>query len=158
MKIGVVSDTHSQELPEQMLNDFKNVDFILHAGDICSQETLAILEKIKEVKGVAGNMDNSLIRRRFEKIQIIEVEKFAIGLVHGEGPPNGLLDIVRKKFKDKKVDAIVYGHSHNPLNEVIDGVLMFNPGSPNDLVFAPYRSYGILTVAQTITGEIIKVK
>ena len=157
MKIGVVSDTHSLKLPKQMLDDFKNVDLIIHAGDFCSLEVIEKFKKIKKVLGVWGNMDGSDVREIFPRKTIIKQGKFAIGLFHGEGPPQTLLKIVEAEFKDAKVDVIIFGHSHQPMNESRGGVLYFNPGSPNDLVFAPYQSYGILEINDAITGTIIKV-
>ena len=158
MKIGVVSDTHSQELPSQMMEDFKKVDFIIHAGDLCSLDILEQLQKIKEVKAVWGNMDGGEIRQVLPRQQLIKCDKFTIGVFHGEGTPQGLLDKVKSEFKSSKVDMVIFGHSHQPMNEKIDGVLYFNPGSPNDLVFAPYRSYGILEITDKISGKIVKVK
>lgn len=158
MKIGVVSDTHSRPLPAQMLEDFKDVDFIIHAGDICSLDILDRLKKVKEVKAVYGNMDGSEIRRLLPRNQIIKCGKFSIGLFHGEGHPDGLLEKVKTEFKSSKVDMIIFGHSHRALNQEIDGVLFFNPGSPNDTVSAPFCSYGILDVNDKIAGKIIKVK
>jgi hypothetical protein len=64
---------------------------------------------------------------------------------------------VKREFANKKVDVVVFGHSHHPMNEKIDDVLYFNPGSATDTVFAPYRSYGILEMTNTITGRIIKL-
>ena len=46
-----------------------------------------------------------------------------------------------------ELDVIVYGHSHKALNEVIDGVLLFNPGIARS-------SYGILTIGEEVLGEI----
>ena len=64
--------------------------------------------------------------------------------------------MVKGEFED--VDVIVFGHSHTPLNEVEEGVLFFNPGSPTDKVFAPYNSIGILHVDKKIKGEIIRLE
>lgn len=159
MKIGVVSDTHSNELPQQMLEDFKKVDFIIHMGDFCNASDYESFAKIKEVKAVYGNMDGSDICKRFPRRQILKCEHFQIGLVHGEGLPDTLLEKVKNEFKDDKVDAVIFGHSHHPLNEKIDNVLYFNPGSPNDNIFAPYCSYGLLEITDKgIVGEIIKVR
>ena len=159
MKIGVVADTHSQKLPKQMLDDFKKVDFIIHAGDFCTSEDLSKLAKLKEVKAVYGNMDDMSIRKKFPRRQIFSCGEFFIGVFHGEGPPKNLFEVVKAEFKNEKVNVIVFGHSHQPLNEISQGVLYFNPGSPNDLVFAPYRSYGILEITDDkIKGKIIKVK
>ncbi|HOW36009.1 MAG TPA: metallophosphoesterase family protein [Candidatus Omnitrophota bacterium] len=158
MKIGVVSDTHAKSLPAQMLEDFKGVDLILHAGDICSAQDFEQLKSVAEVKAVYGNMDGADMRQILPRSQVIQCGKFSIGLFHGEGAPATLMERVKAEFKDKKVDAIVFGHSHHPMNEVIDGILFFNPGSPNDKSFAPFCSYGILELDDTIKGKIIKVK
>ncbi len=156
MKIGVLSDTHSQQLPRQMLNDFKKVDLIIHAGDFCTKDVLKALAGIKEVKGVYGNMDEPDLRRLLPRRQIVQCASFQVGVFHGEGAAKFILDSVRREFKGIPVDAIIFGHSHQVMNEVIDDVLYFNPGSPTDVV-APFRSYGILEVGKTISGKIIKV-
>ena len=158
MKIGVVSDTHSYPLPAQMMEDFKSVDFIIHAGDFCSLDVLQSLQKIKEVKAVYGNMDGGEMRRILPRRQIISCGRFTICVYHGQGHPQMLLSKVQAEFKNDKVDVVIYGHSHKVMNEVIDGILYFNPGSPNDMVFAPYCSYGILDVDDKITGRIVEVK
>ena len=67
------------------------------------------------------------------------------------------MECVQKEFKDKKVDVIVFGHSHHPMNEIKDGILFFNPGSATDTVFAPFRSYGVLEISDVIKGRIIKI-
>jgi len=157
MRIGVLSDTHSRDLPKQMIEDFKKTDLIIHAGDFCSNNALDTLKKIKDVKGVCGNMDEASIRVALPRSQVIQCGSYAIGIFHGEGHPNQLLDSIKQEFVNKKVDAIVFGHSHHPMNEMIDGILFFNPGSPTDTVFAPYRSYGILEVDGSIKGRIVKI-
>ena len=159
MKIGVVADTHSHPLPAQMLNDFKKVDLIIHAGDFCTLDVLEELQKIREVKAVYGNMDGRDIRSLFPRSQILQMEGVRVGLFHGEGAAPGVLKKVKFEFQGKPVDAVVFGHSHRPMNELIDQVLYFNPGSPNDRVFAPRCSYGILEVRdKDITGDVITVK
>jgi len=158
MKIGIVSDTHSQKLPKQMLDDFKEADFIIHAGDFCSADVLAQLQRMKEVKGVYGNMDEPEVRKLLPRKQIIGCGGFSIGIFHGEGAPKNLLEVVKNEFKDAKVDCVIFGHSHQTMNAVMNNVLYFNPGSPTDLVVAPFRSYGILEIEKNITAKIIKVK
>ena len=158
MNIGIISDTHSNPIPKQVLEAFKKVDFIIHAGDFCDEETLKVLKGVKEVKGVWGNMDPAKIRKIFPAKQLIPCGKFNIGLYHGEGPGLKILERVKQEFKNDKVDVVVFGHSHLPFNEKIDGVLYFNPGSPNDTISAPCCSYGILEVTEkSIIGKIIKL-
>ena len=78
-------------------------------------------------------------------------------MFHGEGAPRSLFSRVKEEFEDKKVDAIIFGHSHHTMNEKVGDILYFNPGSATDTVFAPYRSYGILEITDDIKGKIIKI-
>lgn len=159
MRIGIVSDTHSRPLPKQLLKDFQGVDFIIHAGDFCDVDDYEAIKKIKDLKAVYGNMDSLELRKKLPRKQLFPCEKFVIGVFHGEGPAQTVLDKVRSEFQNDKVDVVVFGHSHQAINERINGVLYFNPGSPNDDICAPYCSYGILDVAdKQIQGTIIKVK
>jgi len=159
MKIGVVSDTHSKSLPEQMVRDFKDVDLILHAGDFCEREQYDRLSKINKVEGVCGNMDGPGIGAFLPAKKIITCGRYRIGLTHGEGAPKTLFEKIRTAFAGEKIDCVVFGHSHHPFNETIGGVLYFNPGSATDEIFAPYRSYGILELTdQGIQGRVVEVK
>lgn len=159
MKIGVVSDTHGKFLPQQMIDDFKNVDFIIHAGDIGNIAEYKLFASMKEIKAVYGNMDDSDVCSKLPKRQIIACGKFRIGLFHGEGSSKNLFNRVKAEFKNDNVDVVVFGHSHKPFNEKIGNVFYFNPGSPTDKIFAPYCSYGILDVAEDgISGRIIRVE
>ena len=159
MKIGIVSDTHSLALPAQMLEDFWNVDLIVHAGDFCCWADLEKFKKIKEVRAVYGNMDEMKIRRFFPRKQILKLGSAAVGLFHGEGSRGMILETVKAEFAKDKVDCIIFGHSHQPLNETLERILFFNPGSPNDTISAPYCSYGMLEIIdKKIVGKIVKVK
>lgn len=160
MKILVISDTHmpksAEDLPQAIYDRIKDVDMIIHAGDIAEKEILDKLEALRPTKAVCGNMDSMKLRSSLKEKEVIEVEGVKIGLVHGHGAPIHLMDTVKKEFKD--VDAVIFGHSHKAINEVRDGILYFNPGSPTDTVFAPYRSFGILEVNKgKIKGEIIRI-
>jgi len=160
IKIGVISDTHipkaALDLPADIYNDFVGVDLILHAGDVTELSVLRSLEKLAPVKAVCGNMDTGDICGAYPKKEIIKIGRFRIGLIHGYGPAKGLMKTVRSEF-DKNIDVIVFGHSHNPVNEIVDGILFFNPGSPTDKVFSPYNSYGILEADDKIQGRIIRI-
>lgn len=158
MKIGVVSDTHSHLIPKKLLNDFKSVDLIIHAGDFCTTDDLNVFKKIKEVRAVFGNMDGLEIRQILPEKVIFQVDGVKIGLCHGYGSPDKVPKVVKSEFKNDKVHVVIFGHSHFPYNETINGVLYFNPGSPNDVVRAPYCSYGMLNINHgQVTAKIIKV-
>lgn len=56
MKLGLISDTHGYLHPR--IHDlFSDVDEILHAGDIDSDDVLIELQAIAPVTAVRGNMD-----------------------------------------------------------------------------------------------------
>ena len=159
MKIGVLSDTHvlsAAEVPVEAIESIRNVDMILHAGDILELGFLDELRAIAPVHAVAGNMDPAATRQQLPAKTIVQAGDKRIGIIHGSGAPFGLRRRVRVQFDD--VDAIVFGHSHRPSSEVLDGVLMFNPGSPTDLRFAPYRSFGIISIeGGKIVGTIVRL-
>ena len=158
MKIAVVADTHSLELPAKLLKELKNVDLIIHAGDLCSLKDLNQFKKIKEVRAIYGNMDDADVRKILPKRLVFEIEGVRIGLYHGYGPPQKLVDEVSSEFKNDKVQLIIFGHSHQPLNETRGNVIFFNPGSPNDKVYSPYCSYGLLEINKgQIKTDIIKL-
>ena len=162
MRIGVISDTHisgmANEIPQKILDDFKGADMIIHAGDLVD---LSVLEKLKSVcgniKAVWGNMDPEEVRRELPEKEILKTGKYKIGVMHGYGAPNDLIEKLTTIFKDNKVDIIIFGHAHYSVNENIGGILFFNPGSATDKVFAQYNSYGIIDINDKIEARIIKL-
>ena len=68
-------------------------------------------------------MDGLEIRQILPERDVFEVGGLTIGLCHGRGASNKVLDIVKEEFKKDKVDVVVFGHSHQSMNEIIDGVL-----------------------------------
>ena len=159
MKIAVLSDTHipyaASQLPKKVCEVLEQSDAIIHAGDYAAESVIDTLQSFADFYGVRGNMDSIAIHNRVPAELIINLGGFAIGVMHGEGKPDGLEERVLASFKNKKLDAIVYGHSHQAKNEMRNGILLFNPGSPTDSRFAAFHSMGILTLEDTITGEIL---
>lgn len=162
MKIGVISDTHipiqAQVLPRQVLECFKKADMVIHAGDLVELNVLKELETVcPNVLAVWGNMDSYEAKEKLPEKKIIEIGKYKIGVIHGYGHPNKLIEIVEDKFKNDSVDVIIFGHSHVPLNEKKEGILYFNPGSLTDKIFSPYNSYGIIEINDQIEAKIIRI-
>lgn len=160
MRILVISDTHiprsAHDLPEAIYKEIENVDMIVHAGDIVEKDLLEKLQSLRETKAVYGNMDSSALQHIIKDKEVFQAGSFKIGLIHGYGAPANLIDTVAGEFKG--VDAIIFGHSHEAVNMVKDGVLFFNPGSPTDKIFAKANSYGILEIMdKKIEGKIIKI-
>jgi putative phosphoesterase len=151
MKIAVLADTHVntlERLPKKIIDAISMVDLIIHAGDFTGVQLLKELKQLGEVKAVRGNMDSTELKNVLPVKEIVEIENKRIGITHGSGAPWGIEERVRTMFESDRIDVIVYGHSHQSQNKVINGILLFNPGKATD-------SFGILTIDGEAEGEII---
>ncbi len=154
VRIGVISDTHisdrGQHIPQVVLDAFKHVDFIIHAGDIVS---LGVIDELKSVCSkivvVAGNMDQDAVREKYPVRQVLEILGHKVGLMHGNGAPLQLQELLKDAFKEDNCDLIIFGHSHKPMNERIGEILFFNPGSATDVTVA-YNSYGLIELKKKL--------
>jgi putative phosphoesterase len=148
--IGVISDTHiptrQTKLPEEVLFAFKGVDLILHAGDFESLTVADTLEEIAPLEAVSGNMCWREVMEKFPQQLTLNVEGLSIGLTHGSGGPYGYNSRVIQLFAENKPDIIVSGHTHMPNAEIVNGILLLNPGSPLDKRFAKENSVLILQI------------
>lgn len=156
MRIGVLSDTHlhrvSRDLREIMDHHLSQVDVLFHVGDYTSPVVMEFLSS-KNFHGVHGNMDPVGIRAVLPEKKIVELGGFRFGLIHGWGSAAGLEEKVLGQFTD--VDVIVYGHSHKPVNDMVQGILLFNPGTASGYSSSGVHSIGILECGDTVKGEII---
>lgn len=157
MKVGVLSDTHipsrAKALPEVLLQAFKEVDYIIHAGDITSLEVLDTLNTLAPVIAVSGNVDPDKLREILSDKEIVALEGYRIGVTHGHGRTGKTLDRVIKCFQNEPVDCIIFGHSHIPYCEKKDHILLFNPGSPTDKRRNRFYSFGILELVSGIEAR-----
>ena len=158
MKIGVISDTHSLPIPKKLFEEFSKVDLIIHAGDLCDADTFKSLTKLADVKAVQGNMCDSILKKKLPLKEYFECEGMYIGVYHGHGANRDALTNAKEQFKGMPVDIIIFGHSHQAFNKTVDGVLYFNPGSPNDVIKASFFSYGLIEIHHgKIKAEIVKI-
>ncbi|MHA1271859.1 MAG: metallophosphoesterase family protein [Promethearchaeota archaeon] len=131
VKIGIISDTHIDSsldkskidgLLIQLKRIFKDVDEIIHAGDVCEEEFLKELRKIAPTKCVRGNMDK--IRDLEDFIQF-SIGPYNIGVIHE--PPNDIEGF----FKQNNLHILIHGHTHYPIiKDTHYKTLILNPGSP----------------------------
>ena len=130
MKVGVISDTHSyfHEDLKLYLND---CDEIWHAGDIGNIETLEKLEDFKKTRFVFGNIDNELIRREFNEIQLFTIQKIKFLILHIAGKPPKYNRKALKLINVNKPDVLICGHSHilKIEKDKTNNLLYINPGA-----------------------------
>lgn len=128
MLIAVVSDTHRQEYYIQKVKSYiKNADILIHLGDnIEDADELAEGFKGKVYK-VSGNCD---FCRGAERELVIDVEGIRILITHGDryGVKYELNNLYYRAM-DAEADIALYGHTHIPYMEEVNGIWLFNPGS-----------------------------
>ena len=83
MRLGIISDTHGLLRP-QVFDVFKEVDHILHGGDVGKSEILTDLEALAPVTAVYGNVDDRELRSRLPQVAEVELDGFAIVVTHGD--------------------------------------------------------------------------
>jgi len=148
VELAIISDTHmprgGRAIPEACLARLRAADAILHAGDLIALEVLALLESLgPPVHAVHGNIDEPAVRMRLPAVRVVEADGARIVMTHDGGPSGGRFARLRRRFPD--ADAVVFGHSHLPLHEELDGFHIFNPGSPTDRRRAPAHTMGMAT-------------
>lgn len=153
IRIGVISDTHlgkpTDDFKATVGRFFSGVDIIVHAGDMTSKLVYDYLSNW-DLRAVAGNMDDYDLRAVAPEKRIEEVSGKRIGIIHGWGSPFGLERVVFGEFSG--VDAIIFGHSHIPLNTMRGHVHLCNPGS-----YRSSKTIGMLEVGDEITFRVIEI-
>ena len=157
MKIAVLADTHipkkARELPVRALEIIRQSDLLIHAGDILTEDFLEYLREMIPLHAVLGNND---IGVNLPETLQIEVERVKLAIIHDSGKSNGRARRLKRLFPD--ADAVVFGHSHIPINSFEEGILLFNPGSATDKRRQPKRTMGTLKVTNgSISGTIVEL-
>lgn len=129
-KIGVLSDTHGH-LPKEVYEFFKDVDLIIHAGDIGSVDVLNELQAFKKTVAVYGNIDDFDVVALTEKVENIEIEGLKIMVTHIGGYPNRYERGIKELIEIERPNIFISGHSHilKVINDPKYSLLHINPGA-----------------------------
>lgn len=154
MLIGVISDTHIPEratsIPPVVMEIFKDVDLIWHAGDLVTVEVKNQLESIAPTHCVQGNMDR-YYGLHLPKRDVFQIQGLKIGLDHGEVYPRGDTQQLKYIAMEMEVDVLISGHTHWAFIKELDDVLLLNPGSPT----VPRMSDPSVMMIQ-VEGEVLR--
>ena len=130
MKILVVSDTHRKDDNLKLvLSEECPLDMLIHLGDAEGSEHF-IPDWVNpecRMEMVLGNND---CFSRLDREREIDIAGHKAFITHGHYygvsmGPEGLVD----EAKSRGCDIAMYGHTHRPFLDVIDGVTVLNPGS-----------------------------
>ena len=149
MKCLIFSDSHGDVFKmERALNKHPDAEVVFFLGDgLSDADALASFDNKRMWIAVRGNCD---FRRLFcgrdtLKTEEIMLEGKRIIATHGDVyQVKWGLENLKSLARKCKADIVLFGHTHLPYEEYIDGekpFYMFNPGSAS-------QSYGILTVSE----------
>ena len=145
--IIIISDTHTssvEKLSDNLLNKIKKADIVIHAGDA---DTLNFIDELEDIckclYAVKGNCD---LGSKLPVKLVEEIEGVKIGISHGTGNYNNVVDRMYYMFSEDDPQIIIFGHIHVPLNEEIEGVWFINPGSTSLNRTLNYGTYAELTI------------
>ena len=126
----VISDSHGDTVSlRRIVNQYPSIQSIIHLGDYY-RDAIRLKEFYpdKEYYMVPGNCDFLVSGVPDEKI--LEIEGLKVLITHGNryGVKGGLGRLRSRSLRDK-LDIALFGHTHIPLVEKKDGLLLVNPGS-----------------------------
>lgn len=147
--VAVLSDTHAprhwRSCPPEVARRLRGVDAILHAGDVCTAAVLDELAAVAPVHAVLGNNDGSDVAAWGARETLeLDLDGLPVAMVHDSGPAAGRAGRLRRRFPAARL--VVFGHSHIPWDEELDGQRAFNPGSPTDRRRQPRGTMGLLRI------------
>ena len=147
MKILVISDSHNFVLNSQIekIREYGNFNMLIHCGD-CYHDADKFAEKlnINTIVRVPGNCDYARDKPILIK-EVIEGKVLLITHGHVHHAKEGI-ERLKEEAIEQRADAVIYGHTHSAQNEMVDGILFFNPGSIS-LPRSGARSFGILDIS-----------
>lgn len=156
MRVAVLGDTHMRRgwrrvLPPDAVAHCRAADVILHAGDLVDDSVIEELRDYAPVHAVLGNNDRELVGVLPETCRL-DLAGVRVAMIHDAGPARGRAGRLLERFPD--ADVIVFGHSHVPwLEQVEGGPLLLNPGSPTERRRQPHRTVAALDLADGAVAD-----
>jgi uncharacterized protein len=138
VRIAALADTHwkgDDAVPQAVLDQLEEVDVVIHAGDIKCEKVVKALSKGKrQVYAVRGN-NFEWDLADLPDTRVESLDGFKIGVVHDIGSLEAFA--VGKRHPEeifgKPVHMVVFGQTHHPFFDYLQGVPFVNPGSATDL-------------------------
>jgi putative phosphoesterase len=134
---------------------FKDVELILHAGDIYFTSVLDDLETIAPVLAALGDDDSVTTMERDRRIKpkhVLSLEGHGLWLVHQRPYGLGQPTFSPGKMAQELPDIVVFGHEHRTAVERSHGILFVNSGSPTFLNYQ--QGLGTVGILDIRDGQI----
>ena len=139
------------------MDALRGADLILHGGDLSAASTLVALRTLgPPVHAVHGNADEPALHTLLPKELVVEIAGARVGVVHVPGPAARREERLRTRFPG--CDAVVFGHTHQPVVVRHGGVWLLNPGSPTERRRGPFHSMLLLRLdGRRIEPELVRL-
>lgn len=128
MKILIVSDTHRRNENYLMIVEReKPIDMVIHCGDAEGSEYIISEAAECPVEIVLGNNDffSDLEREREFKLG-----RYRIWVTHGHNYYVSMgNETIKEEARSRRIDIVIYGHTHRPVIDIEEDVIAINPGS-----------------------------
>lgn len=141
IKILLLSDTHSY-IDNDILKYVKQADEVWHAGDIGDIGVTDVIKKLKPLKAVYGNIDNTTIRSEFPEHNRFMCEGIDVWITHIGGYPKAYNVRIREEIKLNPPKLFICGHSHilKVMPDKQLNLLHMNPGAAGKHGFHKVRT------------------
>lgn len=110
-KILLLSDTHSY-IDERIMHYVEQADEVWHAGDIGDLSVTDQIKKIKTLRAVYGNIDDTKARAEFPLNNRFVCEGMDVWITHIGGYPDKYNPTVRQEIYAHPPQIFICGHSH----------------------------------------------
>ena len=128
MLIAVISDSHgNRNSISKIKSKISDAEILIFLGDGENDLNEITKEFHGEVYAVRGNCD---FNGKYPEERVIEIKGKKIFMCHGHryGVKYGYNSIFYRG-KEVGADIVLFGHSHIPIIEEEDGLILMNPGS-----------------------------
>ena len=139
--ILLLSDTHGY-IDDAILKYVKQADEVWHAGDIGDLKVTDAIKKLKPLRGVYGNIDDTKARMEFPEHNRFFCEDVDVWITHIGGYPPNYNSRVRKTIKLNPPRLFICGHSHilKVMPDKTLNILHMNPGAVGEHGFHKTRT------------------
>jgi putative phosphoesterase len=150
MRLVVFGDTHvpsrATAIPDWVVDAVRDADHVVHTGDFDSASTYETVRDLApDATAVAGNMDPPELD--LPEVASFEREGVQFVVTHGTGPVDSYRERVLDVGREHDADVVVAGHTHEVVDDAVDGVRFLNPGSATGAAPATRTTYFEVDVA-----------
>jgi hypothetical protein len=157
-EIAIVSDTHipsrAGRVPDWVADRVREADHTIHAGDFDSPEAYETIADLagENFTAVTGNMDPGSLD--LPKVATVDIQGTTFVVTHGTAPTAEeyeatIAEVISEELTGPGI--AVAGHTHEVVDDDIEGIRFLNPGSATGA--SPAERETMMTV-EIIEGDV----